>query len=168
MGDWLRHWLGIGLPMILVPLVLLLLTLRWGRPAIASDYPEDIQAAMPPFTRADRIGGRMLGPLFLLTLVGACVYTTVTWLTADPSRGYLAAFGMALATFALFAGLDLLVVDWLVICRWRPKWVVIPGTEDCAGWGDYGFHLKEQLRPPGIAALIIVPAAIAGFALLLS
>ncbi|WP_344783351.1 hypothetical protein [Gordonia caeni] len=41
---------------------------------------------------------------------------------------------------------------------------MIPGTQDCAGWGDYGFHLRAQLSPKGLAALLLLPAAIAGVA----
>lgn len=49
-------------------------------------------------------------------------------------------------SFALFAVLDILIVDWLIICTLRPRRLVYPGTEDCAGWHDYGFHVREQLR----------------------
>lgn len=54
----------------------------------------------------------------------------------------------------------LATVDWLMICTWRPRRLVYPGTEDCAGWGDYGFHLREQLRPRAVAVLVGASAII--------
>ena len=33
----------------------------------------------------------------------------------------------------------------LIVCTLRPKWVVLPGTEGCAGYGDYFFHFKGFL-----------------------
>ena len=41
---------------------------------------------------------------------------------------------------------DLLIVDWLIVCTIRPKVIVPPGTENCAGWKDYGFHFKGFLH----------------------
>lgn len=60
-----------------------------------------------------------------------------------------------------FSLIDLVVVDWLVICWWRPRWVVIPGTEDCEGWNDYGFHLRALLTPKGVGANLLLPGPIA-------
>ena len=62
---------------------------------------------------------------------------------------------MTFAVAVMFALFDMFIIDWLVICTWRPQRLVFPGTEDCAGWRDYGFHVKEQLRPRGILALVI-------------
>jgi len=40
---------------------------------------------------------------------------------------------------------DLLVMDWLIICKITPKWVVIQGTEGCKGYHDYLYHFKGFL-----------------------
>lgn len=40
---------------------------------------------------------------------------------------------------------DLLVMDWLIICRITPKWVIIRGTEGCKGYHDYMYHFKGFL-----------------------
>jgi hypothetical protein len=168
MRDWLIHLFTTGLLTLLAPTAILLVSLRWGRAAFDTDYPPDIQAEMPPFSRRDTVRAWILGPAFILTLLGACFYTAWSWLDADPARTYLDAFGMAFGTFALFALIDLLIIDWLVICFWRPHWVMIPGTENCAGWGDYAFHVKAQFGPKGIVALIGLPAVLAGVATLLA
>ncbi len=61
---------------------------------------------------------------------------------------------MALLVSTLFAMFDILVIDWLIICTLRPRRLVYPGTENCAGWGDYGFHAREQLRPRALAVFV--------------
>ena len=152
--------------------MLLLLGLRWGRAAFATDYPPDIQQALrdlpqPAFSRAERIRSAFIGPAFLLALLGAVVWATWQRLNANPAYGFGQAYLMALAVFAAFAVIDLLFVDWLVICRLRPAGIVIPGTEGCAGWSDYRFHLREQFSVKGLAALVVVPALVAGVVVLL-
>ena len=42
--------------------------------------------------------------------------------------------------------MDLLIVDWLIVCTIRPNVIVPSGTEHCAGWKDYGFHFKGFLH----------------------
>lgn len=39
-----------------------------------------------------------------------------------------------------------MAVGWLIVCTIRPKIIVPPGTEHCAGWRDYGFHFKGFLH----------------------
>lgn len=165
--SWFAHVFTVGLLALIAPTALLLVSLRWGRAGFASDYPEDIQNAMPSFSRAERVRGAIFAAAFLITLLAAAVYVVWSWLQQDPGRGFVAAYLMAVAVVALFCAIDLVVVDWLIICWWRPDWVVIPGTEDCAGWGDYMFHVREQFSPKGIAALLLLPAVLAAVALVL-
>ena len=40
---------------------------------------------------------------------------------------------------------DLIIMDFLIVCTLRPKWVVLPGTDGCLGYGDYFFHFKGFL-----------------------
>ncbi|MDH3734751.1 MAG: hypothetical protein OEU54_14585 [Gemmatimonadota bacterium] len=44
---------------------------------------------------------------------------------------------MALSVFNL---VDLLILDWLILVRIQPGFVVLPGTEGLAGYDDYRFH----------------------------
>ena len=36
-------------------------------------------------------------------------------------------------------------MDWLLVCTVRPAWLIIPGTENCSSYGDYGHHFKGFL-----------------------
>jgi len=60
---------------------------------------------------------------------------------------------------------DLLVVDWLVICWWTPRFLVFPGTEGHPAYKDYGFHARASLRGTGL--LVLVSATMAAVAWLM-
>ncbi len=55
---------------------------------------------------------------------------------------------------------DLLLIDWLLICTITPKFAVIPGTEGMAGYKDYVFHLRGFLI--GILISVVTGLLIAG------
>jgi len=163
-ADWWIHLAGVGGLTMLAPTVMLLASLRWGWTAFEQDFPTDVQALLPEPTRGEVWGGRVLGSAFLLTLVASVLVTTATW--PRSSESFLSAWLMAFGAVVLFCVIDLLFVDWLVICAWRPRWVVIRGTEAAEGWGDYAFHLKAQFSAKGIAVLVAAPlpfAAVARF-----
>ncbi|MEB4615999.1 hypothetical protein, partial [Leucobacter sp. M11] len=98
--------------------------------------------------------------VFLLGLLGGIAGVVWSWGAAYPGSAVLDLVLMALLVGVLFAVLDLLLVDWLVICTLRPRRLVLPGTEDCAGWRDYGFHVREQLRPRAILMMLVISAVI--------
>lgn len=161
---WLEHFLGVALPLLLLPTVALFACAVWGRAALAGDYPADVRALMPEFSAAERRRGTVLATFFLVALVGTVFVATYTWIDGAPASGFLQAYGMAFATLFAFCLIDLVILDWIVLCWWRPSWVVIPGTESAEGWGDYVFHVREQLSPTGLAAMFGLPLVIAGAA----
>ena len=40
---------------------------------------------------------------------------------------------------------DLLIMDWLIVCTITTKWIVLSGTEGCKGYKDYFYHFKGFL-----------------------
>ncbi|MCA0156153.1 hypothetical protein LB823_08080 [Tsukamurella sp. M9C] len=160
---WLSHFLGVALPLLLLPTVALFACATWGQAALAGDYPADVRALMPEFSAAERRRGTALATLFLVTLVGAVFTATVTWIDGAPASGFLQAYGIAFATLFAFCVIDL-IFDWIVLCWWRPSWVVVRGTESAEGWGDYMFHVREQLSPTGLAAMFGLPLVVAAAA----
>jgi hypothetical protein len=74
-------------------------------------------------------------------------------------------FSVFLGTFVVllvFNAVDLLILDWLVFVTFRPKIVVLPGTEGAEGYGDYGFHFRAFLR--GLAGSFVGSIVVAGMA----
>lgn len=122
--------------------------------AFLSDYPADIRSRAPVPTRAQRRLGTIGGLLFVLSLLGAVGGVLWGWQISHPGAGFIELALMAFVVLVIFAVLDIVVVDWLIICTWRPRRLVYPGTEECFGWRDYGFHVRQQVRLRGLAVLV--------------
>ena len=161
---WLTHFSFVALPLLLIPTAALLACAKWGIAGLSDGVPDDVKALLPEFTAAERRRGRVFATIFVTTLVIVAFVATYTWIDGVRASGFLQAFGMAFATFFAFCLIDLVIIDWFLICWLRPSWIVIRGTEQAEGWGDYMFHVREQLSPKGLAAMFGIPVVIAGAA----
>lgn len=153
-AEWWAHALGFGLLAALACGAVLIAVEFLAPYAFLDDYPEDIRRAAPEPSPAQKLAGRIGGVVFVLALLGGVGGVTWSWGAMHVGAGFFELSLMALVVSVLFALFDILVVDWLVICTWRPRRLVYPGTEDCEGWGDYRFHVDEQLRPRALAVLV--------------
>ena len=48
---------------------------------------------------------------------------------------------------------DLVILDWLIVCKITPQFVIIPGTEE-ADYKDFSHHYRAQLRAAPILVLV--------------
>jgi len=125
-----------------------------------NDFPPDIRRAVPPKTDAEKRQSLLWGLPFLAVLLGGPL---VSNLILNQQRGgsaslvtlFINGFGVAL----FFNVVDLLIVDWLVLCRFTPRFLVIPGTEGMAGYKDYGHHFRGFVIGVGVSALLGVLTA---------
>ena len=112
-------------------------------PAMQVDsYPPDVRAAV----------GEVDVPLVQRAVFGVLslgiVVAVPLWSNAGLRRrsngtlSFQAAFANSAALFFFFAVWDLLILDWLIFVTIRPGFIVIPGTEGLAGYGDYWFHFQ--------------------------
>ena len=69
-------------------------------------------------------------------------------------------FAYAFGMLFIFNIVDLLIIDWLIVCWFKPGWVIIPGTEHIVIPNPYLHHFKGFLR--GTVGLLIVGFAVAG------
>lgn len=122
--------------------------------AFLSDYPEDIRRAAHAPTPGQRRAGVTGGIVFMIVLLASLGAVVFSWGMAHPGAGFFELALMAMVAIILFVVVDLLVVDWLVICTWRPRAILVPGTEHCAGWRDRSHHFREQFRPRGLIVLL--------------
>ncbi|MBO1901990.1 hypothetical protein J4H92_08520 [Leucobacter weissii] len=159
-SEWWAHALGFGL-LVTVVCGAVLIAVEFLAPyAFLDDYPEDIRRRAPAPTAAQRRAGVIGGIVFVIALICGIGGVVWSWGRLRPEAGFLELALMALVVGALFVLFDVLIIDWLIICTWRPGRLVYPGTEDCEGWGDYGFHVREQLRPRALAVLVLSSAVI--------
>ena len=140
--------------------VLIFASLRANPRIWLNDFPPAIRQAVPPQTEAEKRQSLIWGLPFLAMLLGGPLVSNAI---LDHQRGGSASlvtltingFGVAL----FFNVVDLLIVDWLVLCRFTPRFLVIPGTEGMAGYKDYGHHFRGFVIGVGVSALLGVLTA---------
>ena len=121
---------------------------------LVHDYPPDARAAcrLPEPSPEKKREGNVFTACGWIVLLGTLM-----------AAGLLHYRGAPVSFFTVFLHLwliclmwnvvDLLVMDWLLFCTLTPKWIVLPGTEGCAGYKDYRFHFVGFLHGCGYMTL---------------
>ena len=120
----------------------------WGY----SDYSNEIKAKVPPQTSQEKMWSVLIGAPWTIFVVGFPIFST--YLLKVKLGGEISYWNLFLNVFVMtfvFNLFDLIVLDWLIISRITPKFVIIPGTE-VADYKDFSHHYKAQ----GIAAVVIL------------
>lgn len=93
-------------------------------------------------------------------LIGVPCASALLWRTATlGSHSFWELFAYAFGVLFIFNLVDLLILDWLIVCWFKPRWVILPGTEHILIPNPYFHHFKEFLM--GTAGLVIAGLAIA-------
>ena len=98
----------------------------WGY----ADYPQHIKDKVPPQTQREKMVAWVCFFPWMVFIFGYPIYSV---LALKAKLGGEIAFGIAfLHLFVMFLLMtigDLVLLDWLVISKITPKFVIIPGTE---------------------------------------
>lgn len=129
-----------------------------------NDFPPDIRRAVPPKTDAEKRQSTLWGIPFLAVLLGGPLLSTVLLGRTEPGATFGRLFFHAFTVAFVFNLVDLLLIDWLVLCALTPRSLVIPGTEGMAGYKDYGHHFRGFLV--GTVFSVVVGLMAAGLAML--
>jgi len=137
---------------------LLMVTLSpriWGY----ADYPKAIKGKVPPQTRREKTIAAIVGvPFFLLALA----YPVYSVLALKDRLGGAMTFGdafMHLLMMVVFMTIgDLVILDWFIISKLTPGFVVIPGSE-VEDYKDFSHHYWGHLK--GTIVMIVLCAAAA-------
>jgi hypothetical protein len=157
---------GALLSAVLFPIVL---GLTWLNPEILlKDYPPDIQAKHGSQSARAR-WLRLPVALVVIALLVALIVWSFQAVAAAPGAGaggdlsFRDAGLHLFVMFNVFNLLDLVVLDWLIVVRLRPKFMILPGTEGLAGYGDYAFHFRGFLIGVVISSVssLLVAAVVA-------
>ncbi len=126
---------------------ILLIVILWINPRLfLQDYPDEIQAVVPPKTDLEKRQSLIGGIPFLLLLFAVPFISTL--ILKRQSVEMISFFSLFLNAFGvafLFNLVDLLVLDWLLFCYITPGFLVIPGTEGMGEYKDYGYHFRAFL-----------------------
>lgn len=127
----------------------------WGY----TDYSEAIKRKVPPQTKNERIIAGVVSIPFLLF---AIVYPVNSVLALKDQLGGVMTFSDAFIHLLIMMGFmtigDLVILDWLIISKITPRFVVIPGSE-VEDYKDFSHHYRSHLR--GSIIMIILCVAIA-------
>lgn len=133
----------------------LLVLLRFNPRLFLRHYPKQIREIVPPKSDKERRTSILLG-----LLIGAPFISALLWRTATlESHSFWELFGYAFGVLFIFNVVDLLILDWLIVCWWEPRWTILPGTENIVIPKQYLHHFKGFLI--GTVGLVIAGLAIA-------
>ena len=133
----------------------LLVLLRFNPRIFLGHYPKEIREIVPPRSAKERRTAILLGLLLAAPFGSALLWRTATL----GSHSFWDLFAYAFGVLFFFNLVDLLILDWLIVCWVKPRWVTLPGTEHIAIPNPYVHHFKEFLV--GTVGLGIVGLAIA-------
>jgi hypothetical protein len=79
-------------------------------------------------------------------LIGVPFASVLLWRTASlGSHSFWELFASAFGVLFIFNLVDLLILDWLIVCWLKPRWVTLPGTEYILIAEPYLYHFKRFL-----------------------
>lgn len=121
--------------------------------------PKDIQAAITEHKErfpGARLLGRKLLALAVLFFAGAFLYGALDGIERNYSFWTL--FARFLTMLYLLKAFDIICLDWFLLTKSHFFQHYYPETEGCAGYHQFGFNRKQQLRDilmfPFIALLL--------------
>ena len=124
------------------------------------DYSDNIKRKVPAQTKKEKKKALLIGLPWLVFVPGFPVFSTFA---LKAKLGGEISFSTALlnAMVLIFAGTlgDLVLLDWIVISRITPKFVIIPGTVK-DDYKDFSHHYKAHAK--AIVPLILLCLIIAG------
>ncbi len=133
----------------------------WGY----KDYSEAVKKKVAPQTRRERMLAAIIGLPWIVFVLGFPIYSTfVLKAKLGAQISFLRAFLHIIVLFMFSTLGDLVLLDWLVISKITPKFVVIPGTvkED---YKDFSHHFRGHAK--AIIPMIILAVIMAGLARML-
>jgi hypothetical protein len=142
-----------GALLSLVASTCLLILMRLTPRLFLKHFPREIQEVVPPKSAHERRMSVLLGLLIGLPLTAALLWRAETL----ESHSFRDLFAYVFGVLFIFNLVDLLILDWLVVCWLKPRWTILPGTENVVVPNSYLHHFKEFLM--GTVGLMIVAAA---------
>ena len=138
--------LGYGLIWSVMWSVYVFLILKFYPFSMLHDYPKDIQAAatIEKPTKAQEKAAKRFGAVGGLIIFGVLLAFGLLRFHSEQAS-FLQVLKYIFIIAMTWNVVDLLVMDWLIVCTITPKWIVLSGTEGCKGYKDYLYHFKGFL-----------------------
>ena len=122
---------------------------------LAKNFPEDVQEKLKPRLESLPMSPkRVLGWIILaLFIIGG-----IDGLKRNFTFGQF--FLRFFTIGAVIKAFDIVALDWFLLTKTHFFQHYFPETEGCAGWQDFGYNRKQQLRQ---CAVIVIGSAVAAW-----
>ena len=151
----ITHILQDGALLSLAASIYLLLLLRFNPRVFLRHYPKAVQEIVPPKSGKERRISALHGLLLGVPFISAVLWRTAT----SGGHTFWHQFAYAFGLLFIFNLVDLVILDWLIVCWIEPRWLILPGTEHLVIPKQYFHHFKGFLI--GTVGLAIVGLAVA-------
>ena len=129
----------------------------WGY----QDYPEVVKRKVPAQTKKERTIAWIIGLPWFVFVAGFPVFSTLALKSKLGGEiSFLTAVLNVLVLFLLATLGDLVLLDWLLVSKITPRFVLIPGS-DREDYKDFSHHFKGHAK--GAILMVILGLIIAGF-----
>lgn len=151
---------GLFFAVIVNSYLLLIMVLTSPRVWGYTDYPEVVKNKIPPQTKREKQLAAIVGIPWFIFVLGFPIFSTYALKSKlGDEIPFLIAF-LNLLVLSLLATLgDLVILDWLIVSKITPRFVIIPGSEE-SDYKDFSHHYKAHAR--AAIVLILVCLIIAG------
>ncbi len=140
--------------------------LKWFPWEMVHEYPEDIKekTTLKEPTEEQKKKSKIYGGLVSIILFAILAIFPILYFRYQKVSFTQVFFYTWIAAFT-WNVVDLIIVDWLLVCTVTPDWLILPGTKGCAGYKDYKFHFIGFLQ--GCIYITITALLMAGIAFLI-
>lgn len=129
----------------------------WGY----ADYPLAIKNKVPPQTRREKMKALLIGLPWFIFIFGFPVFSAYSLKSKLGNEiSFWAAFLNVFVMILLATIGDMVVLDWIVVSKITPRFVVIPGSEK-ADYKDLSQHFRAHAKAAvGLVLVALILAAI--------
>jgi len=122
----------------------------WGY----TDYSDEIKAKIPPQTKKEKRKAVLWGIPMMIFAIGFPIYSTLLLKSelGDDVSFWIAFLNVLVMVFLAYL-VDLVILDWLIVSKITPQFVIIPGTTK-ADYKDFSHHYRSQIRAAPILVLV--------------
>lgn len=149
-----------GLALSLVLFVIMAASMVLAPDMWVGDYPPDIREKYGPMRPRSARLRPFVAVAFFAAVLALPLLALLTLFSAVGRLSFVTALLSTFVVLLVFNTFDLLVLDWLLFCTLRPRFLVLPGTEGMAGYRDYRFHFVGFLK--GLGFCLVGAVVIAG------
>ncbi|MDO5095717.1 MAG: hypothetical protein Q4D65_04080 [Peptostreptococcaceae bacterium] len=108
---------------------------------IEHDYPEDVRKSgdFSPSNEREKKKGALFAGISFFLLMSLLISAGVVHYKGE-STLYRFIWMHLWIMCMMWNIVDLIILDWLMICTWEMRWAILPGSKGCPGNRDYRFH----------------------------